>query len=212
MDFLPNSDAVVYVVSYRDGFQEADYEFLKELLELVRPGAPIYLMINRCPQGVTIADRRVCEIFNNVKALLQQNDIPIFLTESFANDNMTQYNMQIDSFVNTVKRDLRSEKRINELQDAFGEFINDLILQVQSEIERLISIKQSTREEIEFQNKSLQDLIDKLNNADNEIIKPGFQIIRSRFPCRVEWAREKIESETVEHIDEQSKTCSCLGK
>ena len=66
-EFLPQSDAIVFVVFYRLGFQQAD----QELLELVRhatehdPDIPVVLVVNRCPDGVGADNRKIAEIRRN---------------------------------------------------------------------------------------------------------------------------------------------------
>lgn len=69
-EFLPNSDVVVYTVSYRIGIQKTDYSFLSRARELIREDAQILLAINMCPEDCTESDRRISEIQKYVESVL----------------------------------------------------------------------------------------------------------------------------------------------
>lgn len=66
--FLPQSDAIVYVVSYRVGVGQSDQELL-ELVSDIRdrdPELPILVVVNRAPQAAAEQSRRSREIRGHV--------------------------------------------------------------------------------------------------------------------------------------------------
>ncbi|MCR5107990.1 MAG: dynamin family protein [Lachnospiraceae bacterium] len=205
VNFLPNADAIVYVVSYINGFQEADYEFLKGLLDLTREGVPFYLLVNRCPPATTADDRRVQEIYSYVISLLQKPVIPLTVIESFGENEEEVIQTAMSSFVKDIMLYLNSEEERSKLKDVFREYIVELIEFIEAEVERLIRNKELSEEEKRGQDALLNDFLGRLDKAEEVIIRPGFKKILDKFPSRLEECRKRIEDNTVSVIDTQDK-------
>lgn len=203
-DFIPNADAIVYVVSYRMGFQENDYEFLKGLLDLTREGIPFYLLINRCPKGTNKSDCRVKEIYDKVTAFLQKPGIEVKIIESFENDYM-ELSAPMSEFFDRIVSELNNEKRQNDLNEAFCGYTQDLIDCVKAEVERKLRNKMLSEEAKENQVAAARAYKEKLIHACETIVKPGFDKIRQNIPAKIEASRYRIENKTIASIDEQSK-------
>ena len=63
-DFLPESDVVVFPVSYKVGFGESDQKLMEIICEVRKEfgGFPVILVVNRTPDGIGEDDRRIREI------------------------------------------------------------------------------------------------------------------------------------------------------
>ena len=59
-DFIPESDFIVYVVSYRVGLGDDDFQFLKYVGEIINDKVEVVLAINMCPSDVEEDNKRVC--------------------------------------------------------------------------------------------------------------------------------------------------------
>ena len=64
-EFIPESDFIVYVVSYKVGFGDYDYQFLKYVAEAIDKDVEIVLAVNMCPSGVNEENKRIKEIKSN---------------------------------------------------------------------------------------------------------------------------------------------------
>lgn len=64
MNFLPNSDVIVFVVGYRTGFGQSDQDLLEAIAAATAHDTtiPLVLAINRVPEGCGLDDKRVTEI------------------------------------------------------------------------------------------------------------------------------------------------------
>lgn len=64
MNFLPNSDVIVFVVGYRTGFGQTDQDLLEAIAAATAHDStiPLVLAINRVPAGCGVDDKRVTEI------------------------------------------------------------------------------------------------------------------------------------------------------
>lgn len=203
-EYLHEVDAVAYVVQYRVGFQENDYEFLKELLNLTRVGIPFYLIINRCPTGIDESDRRVVEIYNTVTALLEKTSIPLTLIETYSSDDTNGFCESMNSFMDTVMIELNSPNNQQELKEVFGEYILDLIIQIKAELEKNIRNIVSSKEEKQKLEESVNKFVSDLEYTLNEIVVPGHDKVIKSLPDRIEKSKQNALDSIITSIDNQS--------
>ena len=203
MNFLPDCDAILYTVSYKIGIQDEDYVFIQSMSELTRCGIPFCLIINRCPVGTKENDIRVVEIKNYVKGLLEVTDIPMVLVETFGKeDNNSRYSIdKIQSFIlDTVK----SETRINELNEAFRGYTCDLCDMIESGIDKKISFASIDKEEGQLLIDATKEYISALRKAKYEIVGPGFDRLIENFPKHVDLCAENLKNACIAEVDKQS--------
>ena len=68
-EFLPESDVVVFPVSYRVGFGASDRRLMELVCEVREQfgGLPVIVVVNRAPEGTTESDKRIKEIRLNAE-------------------------------------------------------------------------------------------------------------------------------------------------
>ena len=204
IDFLPNCDAAVYTVGYRAGIQESDYEFLRKLKEMVRPGIPIYLAVNRCPSNISSTDGRIAEIHRAVTALLTDQEIPLFvLTSSQVQEGLFQSPV-LNELKNRIIHDLNAPERQHELYLAFLTYLRNLATLLRADIERQIRNLEMDAEDATFMKDEMENLSAQFQYAINEIVKPGFASICTNLPMQISRSRNNIEIEVCAEIDKQS--------
>lgn len=83
-EFLPESDVIVFPVSYRVGFGQEDQGIMTIISELSADGdtIPVILVVNRVPKGVTITDSRVREIKSHAEDTLHRPVSKLLLIQS----------------------------------------------------------------------------------------------------------------------------------
>lgn len=84
--FIPESDYIVYVVSYRVGLNDDDYQFLKYVGEIIGDKVEVVLAVNMCPSDVGEHNKRIVEIQNNVNDCIHK-DVKVFCIESSKDKN-----------------------------------------------------------------------------------------------------------------------------
>ena len=203
MDFLPNCDSVVYIVGYKVGIQKEDHEFLGRLEELTRLGIPIYLVINRCPAGVTDSDRRVAEIYRTATSLLTNQEIPLFLIPSAPTHQELFIAPALSDLKAKIVQDLNSQDRRQDLYAAFLAYLNELAALLRSELERRIRNLEMDAAEAA----SLRDKMEKLGaefqHAIDSIVRPGFHKIKTNLPKCVANRRDTMEKKICDEISRQ---------
>lgn len=85
-EFIPESDYIVYVVSYRVGLNDDDYQFLKYVGEIIGDKVEVVLAVNMCPSDVGEHNKRIVEIQNNVNDCIHK-DVKVFCIESSKDKN-----------------------------------------------------------------------------------------------------------------------------
>lgn len=205
IEFLPNCDAVIYSVSYRIGIQESDFEFLRKLKDLTRPGIPIYLAINRCPADVSTSNRRIEEIKRSVTSLLTV-DVPVFTIPSTEVKKGLFSSTFIAPLSTQVVSDLTSPERKENLQSAFITYLDDMATSLRLEITRQITNLEMSADDASFMKRELEELSVKFQKAIDDIVKPGFSRIRKNLPQCVSNCRNHMEQAVCADIEKQSVT------
>lgn len=199
-DFLPNSDVVIYTISYKIGIQENDYAFLGFLKELLRDDADIIFVINRCPAGVNENNPRIREIKQYANDILLESPqcflIPAIRTEGA--DYPLPPARELWSHVNFL---VNSEKRINALYEAFDSYTAELYKSCRECIEtRYLAAKldaEEFREVIDQQKQTAE----RIRDAVRLFVEPGFEKIAEQLPEKMKQACERAEKNIIREIE-----------
>jgi GTP-binding protein EngB required for normal cell division len=167
--FLPNSDLILYVVSYRAGIKQNDAEFLAFIHELLSKDMKIYLVINRVPEAVTFSDARVKEISGYVHDLLHQ-DIPVYLVPSVmpADENAVPL-PKANQLWEDIRKEILSSERQQALQRTFLAFQQNLLYEVQGYLEHKRLEYLVSDEERRLVEEALKEFMDKRPIIDEKI-------------------------------------------
>jgi len=148
-DFLPESDVIVFVVNYRVGFGFDDQELMATIADISARQAsmPVLLVINRCPAGATLVDKRIQEIRLHAEDTLHRSVIP-FLVESSMPDQEGHSTLpKTQKLWSEVAHIVNSEQRENEFFDRAKYILNNLLSQRQNEIQAQLDICAANSEE-----------------------------------------------------------------
>lgn len=208
-DFIPNSDIVIYTVSYKVGIQEYDYSFLGFLRELLREDAKIVLAINRCPVGVDIdTNPRIKEIKSYVSDLLTIDPQVFCIDNLVATDNSGHAMPTCDNLWKYVAKQISTEQRKQLLYEAFDSYIHDLY----SECDNIIQLryKQSLLSDDEScQIRMAQrEFAEKIRLATKTIVQPTFAKIKSQLPRHIDDTETRVNDFLIQKISEADR----LGK
>jgi GTPase Era involved in 16S rRNA processing len=141
-EFIPESDFIVYVVSYRVGLGDDDFQFLKYVGEIINDKVEVILAINMCPNDVQEDNKRVCEIQKSVNECIHR-DVNTFFIESNSEKNPETSKLwdYIYESVNDVNKKEELSQTLKNYQDyVLGECdikINSKIASIQCEKEHV---------------------------------------------------------------------------
>lgn len=203
-EFLPNCDSIVYMVNYRTGIQQSDYEFLRVLMALSRPGIPFCLVVNRAPAEAGTDDRRVKEIKRNVAALLTVPDLPLFIISSVPVENGMISSPEVERLRKHIIDGLRSKSRQEELYMAFLSHLQDLAALLKAELKRRFRNAQMDAEDARFTQQKIEELEEKFQYAISVIVTPGFRDIKEYLPSLIQSRRKEMETTVCSEIEKQS--------
>lgn len=207
MDFLPQCDSVIYVVSYKIGIQDADYEFLETLSTLIkeRDKLPFCLVINRCPKDIGEDDRRIKEIKQYVLGLLGLIDVPTVMVSTYDVQKKALDEHSSEKIKQFIADCFKSEESKNQLQNDLKISILDYCEMIKGDLEKKITIAQLDEDEREIAASIYQKYVDDINVAINDIVVPGFDDLIRRFPKQVDYCSDELERECVEAIKAQKR-------
>ena len=86
--FVPQSDAVVFVTNYRNGFSQVDQDLFETIRQATDedPDLPFLLVVNRVPASASGGDKRITEICANANDSMQRELAPILVLEEPSED------------------------------------------------------------------------------------------------------------------------------
>ena len=205
MDFLPNCDAILYTVSYRVGIQDDDYIFLESMSNLTRSGIPFCLIINRCPKEADEENVRIREIKRYVTSLLEEKDVPTVLINSFEEDSQVCDPKSIASIKDFIMNSVKSEERVEELNIAFGGYVQDLCDMITDDIDMRIARSSLSAEEMRDVYEATEEYIKALRRAKYDIVGPEFDRLKENFPKQVDFCANRLKDECITEIKQQSR-------
>jgi hypothetical protein len=130
--------------------QENDFIFMRCIQELIHDDTDVIVVVNRCPATVSEKDRRMIEIRRYVEDLFHRN-IPIFTVATEISDtgNTLPQATNLWDYVNKL---LNSKERQETLINTLNSYLDDLLVQADSIIEKyeltnIMSKKEKEREQ-----------------------------------------------------------------
>ena len=200
-DFIPNSDFIIYTVSYKVGIQDYDYSFLGFLKELLREDTKIVLVINRCPTCIDVdRDPRIKEIKSYVSDLLTIEPQVFYVDDESGHALPTCESLwgYIGEQISTVER-----KRL--LFDVFDGYINDLynecdnVIQIEYK-EALLSDEECRRLRV-----AQREFAEQIRSASKQLVEPTFAKIISLLPKHIEDTEVCVNDYIIKKISDASK-------
>ena len=208
-DFIPNSDIIIYTVSYKVGIQDYDYSFLGFLRELLREDVTIILVINRCPAGIDVnTNPRIREIQSYVSDLLTIEP-QVFCIENIAAIDGSGHAMPAcPELWDYVGRQISTEVRKKMLYNAFDGYIHDLY----NECDNVVQLKYKeallSEDECRQIRMAQRDFAERIRLATKELVEPAFSHLTSKLPCLLTDTETRINRSIIQKISEADR----LGK
>lgn len=204
-EFLPNSDVVIYVVSYRIGLQEADSKFIMLMKELISESADIMVVINRCPPAVSENDPRIREIKQYARDLLNGKCSFAYVQAIPAIDE-TPILPEGEELWKKISEILQSPQRQNALTESLESYIIELYDRCDTVIRSRLEYAVLDKTQREDLLKTQKRHADKLRRAIPNLIEPTFRRIEQQLPSRFKDAAHEISEGLCHEIDESKKT------
>jgi len=213
--FLPQSDVIIFVTSYRSGFGQVD----QDLLEVIRDATaddldiPVLLVINRVPDGTTLVDLRVQEMQRNASDCLRFEP-DIFLVPNISHENAKNLSTEesrpipkADSLWSSVSDVVQDPRRIEDVTNKLNLLLNDLLGEADSVVlnrKLVLESEMTMREDIEKQ----LDLLVSARKESLLLVKSRMDSIAGQLPGLLDGELKQMKKAICRDIDESNR---CLG-
>ncbi|MBP7562701.1 MAG: dynamin family protein [Candidatus Cloacimonetes bacterium] len=197
--FIPNSDVVIYVVLYRVGFNTSD----KDLVEFIRDSfiddkdIPVLLIVNRCPDNVSVKDKRIKEIISHAEDTLLR-PVELFMVNSLNPEEKHQHFPECSLVWDRVLELINTPERSDAVVDKLKNLLKDVCRQLKLFYDTRILATELTKEEISVLENEITE-IEKKRDKSYQIIDKYMSQLEKNIPKDIEQGikqiKKKIESE-----------------
>jgi predicted GTPase len=197
-EFIPESDFIIYVVSYRVGLGEDDFQFLKYVGEIINDNVEVVLAINMCPKDVLEDNKRICEIKKSVNECIHK-DVKAFFIESSSEKNPETSKLW-DYIYESVNDHNKKEELSKTLKNYQDYILGECDIKINSKIANIQCEKENIEEKINI-------IKEFLNQKESilETIEGAFARIKVKSIKLIDKSDIKIKELIVEYINDESK-------
>jgi len=209
--FLPQSDVVIFVTSYRAGFGQVDQDLLITVDEATvdDPEIPVYLVINRTPVDIGYDSKRVREIVSNARDCLQREP-KVFLVNTFVSENeinpadRTFLVPKADELWKDVTRAACESSRLEVVQHKLIQLMKSLVVETDSVIQNRLLTLTSDEHESEVIKKQLALLME-ARDKSVKLIHDRIKSITTLVPRLLRTELSRMSDSLHHDIDEANK-------
>ena len=197
-EFIPESDFVVYVVSYRVGLGDDDFQFLKYVGEIINDNVEVILAINMCPKDVQEDNKRICEIKKSVNECIHK-DVKSFFIESSSEKNPDT--KKLWDYIYERVNDPNKKEELSKILKNYQDYIlGECDIKINSKIANIECEKENVEERINI----IKEFLDKEENILGTIDK-AFTRIKIKSIKLIDKSDIKIKELITEYINDESK-------
>ena len=205
-EFLPESDVVVFPVSYRVGFGASDRRLMELVCEVREQfgGLPVIVVVNRAPEGATESDKRIKEIRLNAEDSLHDKVRLEIVHSTMPTEEGESVLPETGHLWQTVCSIAFSEERATMLTERFRMMLVSLVRQRLSELDgelAAIDVGQDAVEELQLELKALAEK----ESESYAIVDKYMDKIAHELPKIFDYEVEKILSRAKREISAANK-------
>jgi len=204
LDILPESNLIIYVVSYKVGIQQDDINFLNFAKEVISEGTEFVLVVNRVPEDIEHNGRRIVEIKEYVSDSLHIKP-ELFLVPTVRYEK-EKYPLPVCSELwSYVGNSINSAHNQRILAESFRGYVDGLL----EECENVILNKRIQVEASEFDKEKFRLFVKELEETRIEIkekiVIPTFNDMIAAIPPRLNQSKKRVESKIESKINAAHK-------
>lgn len=197
-EFIPESDFIVYVVSYKVGLGDDDFQFLKYVGEIINNNVEVVLAINMCPNDVQEDNKRVCEIKKIVNECIHK-DVKAFFIKS-----NSEKNPETSELWDYICEKINDSDKKEELSETLKNYQDYILGECDIKINSKIANIECEKDDVEERLNIIKEFLDKKESI-LETIDLGFAKIKLKATKLIGKSDIKIKGGIAEHIYDESK-------
>jgi len=203
-EFLPESNMIIYVVSYKVGIQQDDYNFISYVSEIIAKDTEFVLVVNRTPGQVGSDDRRISEIQRYVSDLLHYTPKTFLVPDIYCENN--DYPLpKCEDLWAYVKEKIFSEENQRHLEKCLEGYVFGLFERCNAHITQKMLAQKLNDDDKNKLIEELEKAIVGIELAKNELVKPTFAQLASAIPPKLTRAKNHVIQAIHEKISDSDK-------
>ena len=203
-EFLPDSDAVVFVAGYRTGFGQSDQDFYEAVAQATSDDSamPLFLVVNRTPDAIGVEDKRVLEIERNARDSLRREPRMVLVGSApLAVAGAPAALPDVSALWTVVSEAARSESRVLAVQAKLGASVSEICEDMKVSILTCLDADAAGTEEVEAQ----LALLHKGRQDSLAAVEKCMVRLRSFLPALVRHEKGRMEMEVAKVVNESGK-------
>jgi len=157
-EFIPESDFIIYVVSYRVGLGDDDFQFLKYVGEIINDKVEVVLAINMCPSDVQEDNKRIKEIQKSVNQCIHKDVKTLFI------ESNSEKNPETIELWDYIYERVNDSSKKEELSETLKNYQDYVLGECDIKINSKIASIQCEKDQVEKGRNIIKDFLDKKEN------------------------------------------------
>lgn len=197
-NFIPEGDFIVYVVSYRVGLNDDDYQFLKYVGEIISDNVEVILAVNMCPKDIEENNKRIIEIRENVNECIHK-DVRTFLIESSSEKNPNG-----EILWNYIYERVNDPKKVEELGEALKNYQDYVLGECEIKVNSKIASIESVKNDLDERKKLTKEFYE-CREEITGILERGFTKTKVKSMKLIDKAAANIKEDVSKYIEDETK-------
>ena len=197
-DFIPESDFIVYTVSYRVGIGDDDYQFLKYVGEVIDENVEFILVVNMCPEDATLRNKRVLEIREAVNECIHKK-VKTFLVKSDS-----EKNPDTSRLWSYICERVSSPEKQEELTKALKNYQDYILEECRLKIASKIANAESEKDQVQARLNIAKEFAGKKQEVIDTIDR-SFTRIKVKSVRLIDTSDRNIKTNVKKYIQDESK-------
>lgn len=197
-EFIPEGDFIVYVVSYRVGLNDDDYQFLKYVGEIISDKVEVILAINMCPKDITEDNKRITEIRKNINECIHR-DVETFLIES-----SSEKNPDAQKLWNYIYERVNNPEKIEELGEALKNYQDYVLGECEIKVNSKIASIESAQNDLNERKKLTKEFFE-CKEEITAILERGFTKTKVKSVRLIDKGAATIKEDVRKYVEDETK-------
>ena len=197
-EFIPEGDFIVYVVSYRVGLNDDDYQFLKYVGEIISDKVEVILAVNMCPKDISEDNKRIIEIKENVNECIHR-DVETFIIESSSEKNPNG-----EKLWDYIYKRVNDTEKVEELGEALKNYQDYVLGECEIKVNSKIASMDSAKNDLNERKKLTKEFFE-CKEEITAILERGFTKTKVKSMRLIDKAAAAIKEDVRKYIEDESK-------
>lgn len=206
-EFIPDSDVIIFPISYRVGFGEKDRQLMDVIYNIFKHlgDIPIILVVNRVAEGIQFDDKRIKEIKFAAEDAIHKELPLLIVNTAMPDENGNRTLPNTEKLWQEISNIAFSEERKQWLDNKNKEFICSLLNQVCEEFQNKVLVSENNCKEIEDCIKKQLCSLSEAEEQSLKIVDKYIGRLETQLPKQISYGVDKLQEVVTTEIYNASK-------